>query len=480
MKKIILTTGLILNALCLFAFEAVPTSELLLSYLQNDTNLKNQTIETQKAQLSLESSQISNGFDISLSTGNFTIKAENGGTSISVKPSVEASIPQASNLSVTASTEYNYSSSASTSEFENIKLNASVDIIGTQTLQRKITLLKAERTLTEAKRKLTNQALNSEKQFYTELKSLLNSTNSIISQEKTLYTNKIDLNKYAAQGYSKNSSTYRLAQMKVVDSEYELAKAKRSLIHDYVVFYKDCGLDITLEDSIDVYTLIPSDIQEVEPLNIEDFDQTLYSEVETAEWNHKISSMERDTFKIFGLSANGGMTFNNSTTNSNTLDAGLTAKYSGINLTAGINVPLESGNTPAFTLSASVSPNTFRQNKITQQQYDLNEQQELLTIATAEKNYETTKLDYQQQLSDLKWEKQSNQESYELYASVEKDLASYYKAGIITESEYYTARVNTQSAKVNKVINAIDFIIYNDELTTLFVPAEKESEESQD
>lgn len=471
MKKTLLLAMVMINAIFLFAFEAVPTSELLVSYLENDTNLKNQTIETQKAQLSLESTEISNGFDIALSTGTFTVRAENGGASISVRPSVQATIPQASNLVVSASTEYSYDSNSS--EFENIKLNASVDIISSTGMQRKITLLKAERSYEEAQRKLTKQALNSEKQFYTELKGLLNSINSIISQERSLYTNKIDLSKVAAQGYSKNSSTYRLAQMKVVNSEYDVAKAKRSLIHDFIVFYKNCGYDINLADNIDVYSLIPSDIQEVVPLKFEDFDEALYADIESAQWNYQINSMERETFKAFSLTGNGGVTFNNASTGTTTLDAGLSSKFGGLSVSAGINVPIESGSSPAFTLSASLSPNTFRQNKITLQKYDLAEQQDLMNIETAKKNYETKKIDVQQQLSDLYWEKNSNNESYELYAGVEKDLASYYRAGVITESEYYSAKVNTQSAKVKKVVNAIEFIIYNDELSAMFVEASK-------
>jgi len=450
-----------------FGFEPVSTCDLLMSYLENDTELKKNAIDAQKAQLSLESTEISNGFDISLSTGTFSLSFDDQGANMSVKPSVQASIPQASKLSVTASSNISYKNSDL--NFNDIKLNASAEIIGTSGLSREITLLKAQRSLTEAKRKLQTQAVNSEKAFYTELKALLNSTSSIINSQKTLYTNKIDFEQIKAQGYSTGSSTYRLAQSKVLSSEHEIETSTRSLIHDYVVFYKKCGYDITLDSSTNFYDLIPKDIAEVEPLDIHSFDSELYSEIESAVWTNKINTMQRNDKTNFSLSANGGVTFNNSATNSTTLDAGLSTTYAGVTGSAGISMPLGNNYIPAFTFSATVSPNTWKQNAITEQTSALEEKQELINIETARTNYATKVVDCEQSLIDLQWTKETEQESYEMYVALEKDLAKWFKEGYVTESEYYSAKVNVQSYTVKKIINTIDFIIYNDNIVTMFV-----------
>lgn len=448
----------------LFCFEPVETSKLLISYLQNDNDLKTVSIDAQKAELSYSSTTIANGFEITLSTGNIVIKTDSNGTDFSIKPSVQMSLPQASNLSVNVSTNI-----STQNKMEDSKINASIDILGSNNLNRKITLLKAERSLLESKRKLHEQALKSEKNFYTELKTLLNSINSIINSQKNLYTNKIDFEKIKAQGYSQTSSTYRLAQNKVISTEHDIENATRSLIHSYIIFYKKCGYDISLDNSIDFFELIPNDIAVVEPVDVTSFKQNLYSEIESALWTNKINSMQRKAKTNFSLAANGGVTLNNSNTKSTTIDAGISAGYQGVLIGAGVNVPVENNPYPAVTFSATISPNTFRQNSITSRTNSLDEQKELLAIENARSNYATQLVTLQQNLEDLQWASKTDLDSYEMYSTLEKDLSKWYKDGFITESEYLSAKVNVQFYTVKQIINKIDLIIYNDNVSTMFV-----------
>lgn len=454
----------------LYGTELPSTSALLISYLENDNDLKKNAIAAEKARLSLSSTKIDNGFDISLSTGNVTIKTDSKGTSFSVKPAIQAKLPQASNLTLSASTAYNYMED--TSKIENTQIKLSADIISSTGLARQVALLKAERNLTEATRKLRNQAIITEISFYTELKSLLNSTNTLLSLEKTLYTNQIDFEKVKAQGYSSGSSTYRLAQMKVISSEHDIENSKRSLINSYVLFYKKCGFDISFDDKSNFTDLIPADITGIEPIDVHDFDSSLYSEVESVLWTNKINSMQRKTKSNFSLGANGGITFNNTAASVNTVDAGLSSGVGGFKLDAGVSLPVNDLTSPVFTLSASLSPNTFRQNSITKQTDELSEKEEQVNLETAYANYETKVFACEQELEKILWNTKSDEESYQMYAALEQDLAKWFQQGIITESEYYTARVNAQSYYVKNIINTIDLIIYNDNIVTMFVEGE--------
>jgi len=450
-----------------FGFEPVNTGDLLISYLENDNDLKTNAINAQKAQLSLKSTQISNGFDISLSTGNISIYVDESGTNFSVKPSVTASIPQASDLSIKASSEIKYSDNQM--QLKDASISATVDIISTDSLSRKISLLKAQRNVIEAERKLQNQAINSEKAFYTELKALLNSTSSIINSQKTLYTNKIDFEKIKTQGYSTGSSTYRLAQTKVLSSEHDIEKSTRTLIHDYLVFYKKCGYDISLDESTDFYDLIPQDITEVIPLDIHSYEPETYTEIESAVWTNKINTMQRQTKTNFALGVGGGVTFNNSTSGSTTIDTSVGTTFGGLTVNTGVSFPIGTSSSPIFSLSASVSPNTFRQNSITKQSDELDEKQELLSIENAYTSYATKVIDFEQSLADLQWTQQTDKETYEMYVALEKDLSKWFKDGFVTESEYLSAKVNAQSYYVKQIINSIEFIIYNDNIVTMFV-----------
>lgn len=458
-----------------FCFVPVSTCDLLLSYIENDDTIKENSINLKKTMLSLESAKINNGFDITLSTGNFTINFNDDNSAISLKPTIEMRIPQVSNLSLSASSSL---SSGNDEFFSDTKLNLSVDLISNSSLSRQITLLKAERTLLEAQRKLKNQAIICEKSFYTELKSILNSIDSIISLQKTLYTNTIDFQKIQTQGYSSSSSTYRLAEMKILSNEHEIENAVHSLINSYIVFYKKCGYEVSdldnlavnMDKNFDFYSLIPQDITDVDPLDIHDFSQELYSEVERSLWTYKINSMQRNSQSNFSLLANGGVTLNNSSTNSTTLDAGLSSTIGGVTLGAGVSFPLSQNNAnPAVTLVASLSPNNFKLNSITKQTNSLTEQEELLNIENARENYETKVVEYEQTLKNLLWNKQSGEEFYEMYRNLETDLEKWYKDGFVAASEYYSAKVNAQSYYVKNIINTIELIIYNDDIVTMFV-----------
>lgn len=459
----------------LFSFEKISTQELFYSYLKNDSNLKDLTIEAEKAQLALQSSKIDEGFDITLSTGSVTIQTLGDKSTLTVKSAgVSASLPQASNLTLSASsgasiTNWDFANSNSDSNsLSDTKLNLSVDLVSSSSLSRKITLLTAQRNLTQAKRNLQKQALQSETDFYTQLKALLTSTSEIITAQTQLYTDTIDFESIKAKGYSTASSTYKLAQMKVMSDQHDIDSKIRSLIHDYLLFYKKCGYEITLDQDTDFYDLIPSDLPQVQALSIEDFETDKYTEIEEALWTYEINSLSRSASKSFTLSANGGYTFNNSTTSSNTIDTGLTSTIGGLNLTAGVSIPVQGGN-PAYTFSASLSPSTFFQNSITKKTNDLTEEQELLAIENARTNFETVKVDKEQELQDLEWNKQSYNESYTMYQDLANQLETHYKAGLIKESEYLSALSNAKNYKVKLISNLIDFIIYNNELQSLFV-----------
>lgn len=454
-------------------FKPMKTEELLLSYIENDSELKNLIIAAEKTQLSYDSTQIDNGFDISLSSGNISISTKDGGTKISAKPSVTASLPQYQNLNLSAGAD------VGSDGVKNTKLSVGVDILSENAANREISLLKAERNLLESKRKIQNQAIAAESAFYNELKSLLSSTTSLIQAQLSLYSDTIDFESVKAKGYNKTSSTYVMAEMKVKSGEHKVESGKRSLVHDYVVFYKKCGYDISIDANQDFTKLVPSDIPLVQALNISDFAQDDYSTVEAAKWNYKINSMQRSAKRFVTLSANAGYTFNNtiggSSTGYDTLDAGLSSKIGGLSLGAGINIPVAADAGPSFNLSFSVSPNAFRKTSIDSKVNDLNEKQDLLSIESAITAYETAVVDTQQKLEDILWEKNSNQETYKMYAVAEKNMAGWYKQGIISESQYLSSKVNAQLYEIKLVINAIDLIVYNNNVKKMFVDRNMEN-----
>ena len=446
------------------------TTTLLLSYVENDAELKNLILAAKKSALSYQSAKIDTGFDVTLSSGSVTLQVNDDGTKLTAKPAVKMSLPQASNLSVTAQT--NFSSESSNTSLSNTSVSVGIDIISSAVISNKLTKLKAERAVTEAQRKIEKRAIAAEKEFYTALKSLLSSINTIVTKRQTLYEDSIDLEAKKVQGYSESSSTYRQAELKVISDQHEIDSAIHSFKYDCVVFYKNCGYDLEIDDKADLMSFVPSGIDEVEPADILKFDKALYTEIENANWTYYINSMERSSKKNYGLSASAGYTFDNSITNSDSIDAGLSGTFGGLTVGAGISLPVKSSQSsisPAYTLSASLNPNAFRKNSITKKQNVLTEEQELLAIQTAESAYETKLVEFQQKLDTLLWEKKTVEENISMYGDLEKDMAQLYQQGYINETEYLSAKNNLNSSIIKKISNLIDLIIYNDDVISNFV-----------
>lgn len=446
------------------------TTTLLLSYVENDAELKNLILAAKKSALSYQSAKIDTGFDVTLSSGSVTLQVNDDGTKLTAKPSVKMSLPQASNLSVTAQT--NFSSESSNTSLSNTSVAVGIDIISSAVISNKLTKLKAERAVTEAQRKIEKRAIAAEKEFYTALKSLLSSINTIMTKRQTLYEDSIDLEAKKVQGYSESSSTYRQAELKVISDQHEIDSAIHSFKYDCVVFYKKCGYDLEIDYKADLMSFVPSGIDEVEPADILMFDKALYTEIENANWTYYINSMERSSKKNYSLSASAGYTFDNSITNSDSIDAGLSGTFGGLTVGAGISLPVKSSQSsisPAYTLSASLNPNVFRKNSITKKQNVLTEEQELLAIQTAESAYETKVVEFQQKLDTLLWEKKTIEENISMYGDLEKDMAQLYQQGYINETEYLSAKNNLNSSIIKKISNLIDLIIYNDDVISNFV-----------
>ena len=455
------------------AVELVPTQELLASYLEQDSDLKNLALELKKAKLNQQSTQLDKSFTIKLSTGDMTMTLGDN-NSFSVKPGVNATIPELNNLGLNVSSQLSVADGKTS--FDSASVTVSVDIISSNKANRDISLLKSERSILEAERNLTAKASDKEKSFYKSLSSLLSSISNIVQKQNAIIDDFNSLEKIKLQGYASTSSTYIKAQMKLDSSERELESSIHTLIRDYKLFYLSCGLEIEIPEDTDLRELIPEDIPQVEAEDVTAYPAENYTQIESNLWNQTINQMTRDASTRLTLSANGGYSYRNTNNGgSNTVSAGVSAAYEGINLSASVNYPIASAPTPGASASPSVTlgitytPTTSRKNKISDQLTEISIEQEQMKIDAAWSSYETAVLEKQLKLEDIKWDAQTNQKNYEMYSAVEAEMLDYYNKGLISEKDYTSATINTLQAKVKGLINRIDLIVYNDEVKAMFV-----------
>lgn len=465
----------------------VPTDRLLASYLEQDSDLKNQALEVQKARLNEQSTQIDKGFSIKLSTGDMTFRFGDN-NSFSVSPGINATVPQANNLGLDVSTSIGIANGQTS--FEGASAKVSVDIISANKANRDISLLQQERKVLEAERSLASKALDKEKSFYKSLSTILNSITSVLTKKSTVFDDSVSFEKVKLQGYASDSASYIKAEMKLVSSEREYEAAVHSLINDYKSFYISCGKEIDIPEDIDFTLLIPTDIQQTEAVDITSFDKANYKDIESAEWTQTVNQMSRDASTKLTLTANGGYSYRNTNgTASNTVSAGVSGSYEGLGVSASVNVPIAgsssgtsgagtgaggmggttSSNSPSLTIGITYTPNTSKKNKISDQLEQISIEQEQMKVDAAYSSYDSTVQERQLKLSDILWNIKTNQQNCELYEQVEQNVKSYYERGLVSEKDYSSAQNNTVQAKVKQIIGYIDLIIYNNEVSAMFV-----------
>ena len=467
-KKSLTAIGFFIFSFSLLSAGDLTLTDYLKGWIENDRDLKNASINLQKASLSNEKSLIQNGFDITLSSGNMTFKTINGDGKFTLSPSIKASLPVARNLSVNLESDISVSSS---SNIENTSISASMDIINTDKEKRELTKKKNQRSVLEATRQIESKAQDAEKNFYNEIKSLLKTSESISNTKNTLYSDKITFEKIKTQGYSETSSSYRLAEMKVNNGIHSIETYERTLSHNYELFLLKCGFkenETSYEDFLSILGK-ESETSELKPLTFDDFKKENFKQLENALWTQSINSLSRESSKNYSLKGTAGYTFKNSNTNnSDTVNAGITSTVLGMNLSAGISMPVSNDASPAFTAGISFSPNTLRLQKIEKLEDGLSEESENLSIDTALSNYNLAEADNRQTVKDLEWSKSTVEENLSMYTKTEKDMKYYFDRGIITESEYLSAKSNKEKYEIEKILSLLDIIISNCQTQSLF------------
>ncbi|MBQ1672401.1 MAG: hypothetical protein II070_11515 [Treponema sp.] len=463
-----------LKLLCLFfpislmpLFAHQKAEDLLQGYLQNDLNVKKLTNSLQNQVLEDKATKISNGWNFKIESGTVTVTTDGEHRRVTFSPSAELSIPQLNNLTLGASADIKYKEEDST-DTKNKSLYMSVDLYSKNKQKLEVTKLKSERSVLEASRALQNGLITAEKDFYTELKSLYSTAASIVKAENDLYDDQLAFNEIRAKGYIAGSLKYRQAEMKVLSGERNVEINKRELERQTKIFASKCGIEYDGNDAVE---FLPDSVPQAEAVDVLSFKKEAFAKIEKATWTNRINTLNRNADSKITVRGKAGYTFDNSSTDSDTLDLGSSLTWNGTGLTAsaGVSWPLKTDSFyPVYTFGLSFSPQPFLLANITDQQKEIAEEQEKIDIQSAEKDYQTEMISRQTQLSDIQWKKKTNEESLDMYKKLAADEERYYRQGYVTLSEYRNAKANKENYEIQCLINDIELLIYNDETKLLF------------
>ena len=463
--------------------------EFLAGYLAHDLELQKLSITAQSKLLALDSSRITNGIALSLSTGTVTVRSTGGGTRVSFEPQATLSLPMQNDTTISANVPVTVVDGEET--ISNAKLSVTTGVITGAVKTKRLAVLQAERALLEAERAAHDRALAAEKAFYTELKALYGYAVTAITEKNDLFDANESFRTVVVKGYSKESAQYRQSFLNLQSAMLDALHAQRNLERNAAIFARKCGITYphpptTEASSFEECELayraamdfLPFAVPAVDGVDVRSFPREAYTATESALWAKRLAELKRDADYELTLKATGSYTFNDTSANSDTVGAGLSLDWNGFTASAGVAVPtgaklLDSGEagddkSPIYTLSLGWTPATRRQAAISREQDKLDMQLEEIAIQSAAEAYESAVFDKQTSLRDLLWSRHFYSEQLDMYTQLEKDMRSWLDQGIVTRASYFDTRDNRDKAQLNLLINAANFIIYNNETKLLF------------
>ena len=167
------------------------------------------------------------------------------------------------------------------------------------------------------------------------------------------------------------------------------------------------------------------------------------------------------------------------TTEKNNIQVGLSGSANGLTASVGTRFAVEDGFEPSLTFSLGYDLATFRTKKLDKKTKELEEKSDEVAVREAMHDFSDDVASYIEKYVNLKWEREENKTQTELYDELYKDSESWYSKGVISETEYRQAKVNYQNSVVDGVLTDIDCLLYNINLSLLFVNDESGVEEKK-
>lgn len=433
--------------------------QLLQGFTSTNRELERMKIKLDSAVLNNEKSDIKNGANLNVSSGNSKIYFDKSkGTYVSVNPSVNMSIPQANGLTINSSVPSKINADGFSVEGTSVQVSA--DLLNNERINTKISLIESQRNLLIAQRNLTKQQRTVQLDFLKEISVLYENALKVMSYRETYMEKATAFEKVKIDGYAKTSSKYKIAQIEKEASYKDCQKSYRELKSSLNLFSAKCGFEINY---------LPSEIPQIELLNFSDFPEENFNRIEQAVYNKELGTLKREVNSQWNLQANVGYQYNKKEDENNyTISTGLDTSYKGLTFGFDVAFPLTSSSVPSLGFNIGFNPAAWKNSDINLKAMDLDIKLEDLDLLDARDAYKEACKTYETKAEDLLWESNLLQEQINYYKEVRDDTLRAYKNGIVSESDYIKADNQYLKVKINMLKNTINKYQYNLEVLDCF------------
>ena len=151
-----------IGVFCSESVDSISLESMLSNYIAQDSQIKNLALKYQQTLLSQKKSDVQNGFNVKLSTGQISVRTD----VFNMEPSLELSFPNLNGTRFSAKVPLDFSKKDDKSSLSGVDIGVKTEIWGNTKSNLELSEKRTERSVLLAKRALENQILNIEIEFY--------------------------------------------------------------------------------------------------------------------------------------------------------------------------------------------------------------------------------------------------------------------------------------------------------------------------
>ena len=164
-----------IGVFCSESVDSISLESMLSNYIAQDSQIKNLALKYQQTLLSQKKSDVQNGFNVKLSTGQISVRTD----VFNMEPSLELSFPNLNGTRFLAKVPLNFSKKDDKSSLSGVDIGVKTELWGNTKSNLELSEKRTDRSVLLAKRALENQILNIEIEFYKTLKSIYSNYSSL-------------------------------------------------------------------------------------------------------------------------------------------------------------------------------------------------------------------------------------------------------------------------------------------------------------
>ena len=416
---------------------------------------------------------LSSYLSVKAGTGNMTFNFTDDEMQFTMEPNAQIALPSFSNLAFGLSFPFAKAKDAASS---GVNFSVGVDLysqaIATQKLMRK-TALETKNTAIE---KLNYSKQIIEAEFLSDCKKNMDAYIEYVGKQLAKVSADIEFRKVEIEGYPKNSTRYKAAQLKSLATERQAQTNEKIFFKNAKKFFTSCGIEKNLtSENFQMQTeMFFTELAESIPEQ-KTFDtaaltlQTSKQFMQAQQAYENMLEQRRIENSPFTLSANTAFSFSKNeitapvetTLKKKSMSSGLNFKFPGLTLYSGVTIDLDKKKNPSLNLSVTCNPLDIYYRVLSDQNAKMQTEIDTINFKTETEKCEDLLQSTKSNAEALQLVNEAANYECEIYKQNAADIQKLFADGFTTKLDNAQAHLEYLQALIKFAQAKVYIILFN-------------------